>query len=104
MIPEALEVSMLQETPAALSGGRLIRTPPYRAPHHGASMVSRGGGGLRVRPKEVGLPHRVMRVARTVADLAAATKCAGSTAPRRSATGGGRPEAEGSDSRLKLSA
>jgi magnesium chelatase family protein len=55
--PEALEVSMIASVAGTLSGGRLIRTRPYRAPHHSASMVSLVGGGLRVRPGEVSLAH-----------------------------------------------
>ena len=54
---EALEVSMIASVGGTLSGGRLIRTRPYRAPHHSASMVSLVGGGLRVRPGEVSLAH-----------------------------------------------
>jgi magnesium chelatase family protein len=54
---EALEVSMIASVAGTLSGGRLIRTRPYRAPHHSASMVSLVGGGLKVRPGEVSLAH-----------------------------------------------
>ena len=50
-------MSMIASVAGALSGGRLIRTRPYRAPHHSASMVSLVGGGLRVRPGEVSLAH-----------------------------------------------
>jgi magnesium chelatase family protein len=54
---EALEVSMIASVAGNLSGGRLIRTRPYRAPHHSASMVALVGGGLKVRPGEVSLAH-----------------------------------------------
>jgi magnesium chelatase family protein len=54
---EALEVSMISSVAGTLSGGRLIRNRPYRAPHHSASMVALVGGGLRVRPGEVSLAH-----------------------------------------------
>ncbi|HEX8669160.1 MAG TPA: YifB family Mg chelatase-like AAA ATPase [Allosphingosinicella sp.] len=54
---EALEVSMIASVAGALGEGRLIRTRPYRAPHHSASMVALVGGGLRVRPGEVSLAH-----------------------------------------------
>jgi magnesium chelatase family protein len=54
---EALEVSMIASVAGTLNGGRLIRTRPFRAPHHSASMVSLVGGGLRVRPGEVSLAH-----------------------------------------------
>jgi magnesium chelatase family protein len=54
---EALEVSMVASVAGTLSGGRLIRSRPYRAPHHSASMVALVGGGLKVRPGEVSLAH-----------------------------------------------
>jgi magnesium chelatase family protein len=54
---EALEVSMVASMAGALEGGRLIRTRPFRAPHHSASMPALVGGGLRVRPGEVSLAH-----------------------------------------------
>jgi magnesium chelatase family protein len=54
---EALEVSMIASVAGLLSGGRLIRSRPYRSPHHSASMVALVGGGLRVRPGEVSLAH-----------------------------------------------
>jgi magnesium chelatase family protein len=54
---EALEVSMIASVADMLTGGRLIRSRPFRAPHHSASMVSLVGGGLRVRPGEVSLAH-----------------------------------------------
>ena len=54
---EALEVSMIASVAGQLDGGRLIRTRPFRAPHHSASMAALVGGGLRVRPGEVSLAH-----------------------------------------------
>jgi magnesium chelatase family protein len=54
---EALEVSMVQSVAGTLSGGRLTRTRPFRAPHHSASMAALTGGGLRVKPGEVSLAH-----------------------------------------------
>jgi len=54
---EALEVSMVASVAGELNGGRLIRTRPFRAPHHSASMAALVGGGLRVRPGEVSLAH-----------------------------------------------
>lgn len=39
-----------------LPAGGLLRRPPYRAPHHGASAVSLvGGGSVRLRPGEISL-------------------------------------------------
>ncbi|MCW6530625.1 YifB family Mg chelatase-like AAA ATPase [Sphingomonas sp. MMSM20] len=54
---EALEVSMVQSVAGTLSGGRLTRVRPFRAPHHSASMAALTGGGLRVKPGEVSLAH-----------------------------------------------
>jgi magnesium chelatase family protein len=54
---EALEVSMIASVAGMLEGGRLIRTRPFRSPHHSASMPALVGGGLRVRPGEVSLAH-----------------------------------------------
>lgn len=54
---EALEVSMVASVAGELPGGRIVRTRPYRAPHHSASMAALVGGGLRVRPGEVSLAH-----------------------------------------------
>lgn len=54
---EALEVSMIASVAGELKEGRLIRSRPYRAPHHSASMPALVGGGLKVRPGEVSLAH-----------------------------------------------
>ena len=54
---EALEASMIASVAGELHGGRLIRTRPFRAPHHSASMPALVGGGLKVRPGEISLAH-----------------------------------------------
>ena len=54
---EALEVSMIASVAGELKEGRLIRSRPFRAPHHSASMAALVGGGLKVRPGEVSLAH-----------------------------------------------
>ncbi len=54
---EALEVSMVASVAGTLDGGRLIRTRPFRAPHHSASMPALVGGGLKIKPGEVSLAH-----------------------------------------------
>ncbi|HEY0013412.1 MAG TPA: YifB family Mg chelatase-like AAA ATPase [Allosphingosinicella sp.] len=54
---ETLEVSMIASVAGQLVDGRLVRTRPFRAPHHSASMPALVGGGLRVRPGEVSLAH-----------------------------------------------
>jgi len=48
---------MIASVAGELQNGRLIRTRPYRAPHHSASMPALVGGGLKVRPGEVSLAH-----------------------------------------------
>jgi magnesium chelatase family protein len=55
---EALEVSMIHSVAGMLDGGRLLRRPPFREPHHGASPAALAGGGARARPGEVSLAHR----------------------------------------------
>ncbi len=55
---EALEVSMVHSVAGLLEGGRLVMRPPFRAPHHPASMAAISGGGSRARPGEVSVAHR----------------------------------------------
>jgi magnesium chelatase family protein len=54
---ETLEVSMIASVAGQLVDGRLVRSRPFRAPHHSASMPALVGGGLKVRPGEVSLAH-----------------------------------------------
>jgi magnesium chelatase family protein len=42
---EALEVSMIHSVAGLLDGGRLLKRPPFREPHHGASQAALAGGG-----------------------------------------------------------
>lgn len=57
---EALEVSRVHSAAGlSLPSGSLIRRPPYRAPHHSASMTSLiGGGSSAMRPGEISLATR----------------------------------------------
>jgi magnesium chelatase family protein len=55
---EALEVSMIHSVAGMLVGGKLLKRPPYREPHHSASQAALTGGGARARPGEVSLAHR----------------------------------------------
>ena len=56
----ALEVSSVHSAAGVLHDtSELVRRPPFRNPHHTASMVSMIGGGSRhLRPGEVSLAHR----------------------------------------------
>lgn len=55
---EALEVSLVHSIAGLLEGGRLVMRPPFRDPHHSASMPALIGGGNRARPGEISLAHR----------------------------------------------
>ena len=56
---DALEVTKIHSAAGTHRGPALRIDPPFRQPHHSASMVSLVGGGTsRVRPGEVSLAHR----------------------------------------------
>ncbi len=55
---EALEVSTIHSVAGMLTGGLMVKRPPYREPHHSASPAALTGGGQRARPGEVSLAHR----------------------------------------------
>lgn len=54
---EALDVSMIHSLAGMLPEGGLMRTRPFRDPHHSASQAALVGGGHQVRPGEVSLAH-----------------------------------------------
>jgi len=54
---EALDVSMIHSLAGILPEGGLMRTRPFRDPHHSASQAALVGGGAQVRPGEVSLAH-----------------------------------------------
>jgi len=54
---EALDVSMIHSLAGILPEGGLMRTRPFRDPHHSASQAALVGGGVQVRPGEVSLAH-----------------------------------------------
>ncbi|HMM09783.1 MAG TPA: YifB family Mg chelatase-like AAA ATPase [Paracoccus solventivorans] len=54
---EALETSMIQSLAGLLTDGGISREPPYRDPHHTASMPAIVGGGRGARPGEISLAH-----------------------------------------------
>jgi magnesium chelatase family protein len=54
----ALEATRIHSIAGLLpSGGGLLRTPPFRAPHHTASTAAVVGGGTSPRPGEATLAH-----------------------------------------------
>jgi magnesium chelatase family protein len=57
---DALEVTRIHSAAGlTLPPQGLVRWPPFRAPHHGASTVSMvGGGSTSMRPGEISLAHR----------------------------------------------
>lgn len=54
---EALEVSMIHSLSGTLPEGGLMKTRPYRDPHHSASQPALIGGGHKVKPGEISLAH-----------------------------------------------
>lgn len=54
---EALEISLIHSLAGSLPEGGLMRTRPFRDPHHSATMASLIGGGTRVQPGEISLAH-----------------------------------------------
>jgi magnesium chelatase family protein len=55
---EALEVTRIHSVAATLQpGSGLVAAPPFRAPHHGASVAAVVCGGTVPRPGEVSLAH-----------------------------------------------
>lgn len=55
---EALEVSMIHSLAGTLPAGGLMKTRPYRDPHHSASLPALVGGGQKAKPGEISLAHR----------------------------------------------
>ncbi len=56
--PTAREVTRIHSVAGGAAGGpNPARRPPFRAPHHGLSVVAMLGGGAALRPGEVGLAH-----------------------------------------------
>jgi magnesium chelatase family protein len=70
---EALEVTRVHSVAGMVSASRgLVRRPPFRAPHHGASSVALvGGGSASVRPGEITLAHRGVLFLDEVAEFSA---------------------------------
>ena len=54
---ESLEVSRIYSAAGLLQGGRPLRRPPARDPHHSASQAALTGGGMKAAPGEISLAH-----------------------------------------------
>jgi magnesium chelatase family protein len=72
---EALETTKVHSAAGLpLPPGGLVRRPPFRAPHHGASSVSLiGGGSMAMRPGEVSCAHRGVLFIDELGEMAAPT-------------------------------
>jgi magnesium chelatase family protein len=56
---EAVQVASLYSLAGLLgAGAALQRRPPFRTPHHSASLEGMIGGGRRLRPGEISLAHK----------------------------------------------
>jgi len=54
---QSLEVSQMYSVSGLLTQGRLVTVPPFRSPHHSASLGGIVGGGTLPRPGEISLAH-----------------------------------------------
>lgn len=54
---KALESSSIHSIAGQLLEGNLLKYPPFRSPHHSASVISIVGGGNNCNPGEISLAH-----------------------------------------------
>lgn len=57
-LEEALEVSQIHSVAGTLPEDGILRTRPFRMPHHTVSAAALAGGGQVPRPGEISLAHR----------------------------------------------
>jgi magnesium chelatase family protein len=71
----ALEVTALQSIAGVLpADGRLVRRPPFQAPHHSSTLASLvGGGSGLIRPGALSLAHRGVLFLDEVPEMSRAT-------------------------------
>lgn len=56
-IKEMLEINMVHSISGNIEDGKLIRSRPFRDPHHSCSMPAMVGGGTKAKPGEISLAH-----------------------------------------------
>jgi magnesium chelatase family protein len=70
-LEQALEVTRIHSVAGLLPAGRpLVQRPPFRAPHHSASVPAIAGGGPGPRPGEASLAHQGVLLLDELAEFA----------------------------------
>ena len=56
-LQEILEINIIHSISGKITDGKLVRTRPFRSPHHSCSMPAMVGGGSKSKPGEISLAH-----------------------------------------------